>query len=376
MDRIVIVEDDPAILRGLSDNLRQEGYGVLPAADGDAGYRLICDERPDLVLLDLMLPGLSGYELCRRVRSEGLTTPVVMLSARGDESDRVLGLDTGADDYVSKPFSLGELLARIRAILRQRRDWRAEHALVDRDLQEAVDVQRQLLPRERPVVESLDYGGCCIPARHVGGDYFDYVELEPGVLGLLVVDVAGKGIPAALLMASLHGVFRTHAPRSGDRVSELAATLNAHMYAAGTLGRFATMLYVVVDPIRRRLVYVNAGHPPGILRQAGGHTVRLAEASVPLGLFPDSNYYAAELPLEPDEWVVLYTDGISEAANEQGEEFGDERLVQTIDGHRTSGPDGMCDAIVAAVRDHTAGRAAADDLTIVAAHMLAVGSSQ
>ena len=365
----MIVEDDPAILRGLTDNLRQEGYGVLPAADGDTGYRLICDAQPDLVLLDVMLPGLGGHELCRRMRSTGLTTPVVMLSARGDESDRVLGLDTGADDYVAKPFSLTELLARIRAILRQRRDWRAEHALVDRDLREAADVQRQLLPRVRPAVTSLDYGGCCIPARHVGGDYFDYLELEPGVLGLLVADVAGKGIPAALLVASLHGAFRTYAPMFGERVSELAATLNAHMCAAGALGRFATLLYMVVDPIRRRLVYVNAGHPPGILRQAGGRTVRLAQASVPLGLFPDSTYAAAEVPLEHGDWVVLFTDGISEAANESDEEFGDDRIEQTIGAHRTSGPDAMCQAILAAVRSHTFNRGAADDLTIVAAHV-------
>lgn len=369
MDRIVIVEDDPAILRGLSDNLRQEGYGVLPAADGETGYRLICDTRPDLVLLDLMLPGLSGYELCRKVRRAGLTTPVVMLSARGEESDRVLGLDTGADDYVTKPFSLTELLARIRAILRQRRDWRAEHMLVDRDLREAAGVQRQLLPRVRPAVAALDYGGCCIPARQVGGDYFDYVELGPGVLGLLVADVAGKGISAALLVASLHGAFRTHALHSNDRVAELAVTLNAHMCAAGELGRFATLLYVVIDTIQRRLVYVNAGNPAGILWRAGGRTVRLANASVPLGLFSDSPYSAAELRLEPGDWVVLFTDGISEATNADDEEFGDARVVQTIGAHRASGPDAMCDAIVAAVRAHTQGRAAADDLTIVAAHV-------
>ncbi|HEX7777923.1 MAG TPA: SpoIIE family protein phosphatase [Vicinamibacterales bacterium] len=369
MQRIVIVEDDPAILRGLSDNLRQEGYDVLPAEDGDAGYRLIRDAQPDLVLLDLMLPGPSGYELCRRVRSAGLTTPVVMLSARGDESDRVLGLDTGADDYVAKPFSLGELLARIRAILRQRRDLRAEHAIVDRDLRQAADVQRQLLPRVRPQVDSLAYGGCCIPARQVGGDYFDYVELEPGVLGLLVADVAGKGISAALLVAALHGVFRAHARGAGDDLSRLAATLNTQMCAAAELGRFATVLYVILDPIRQRLVYVNAGHPPGILRRADGRTVRLSKASAPLGLFGDSEYSATELRLEPGDWLVLFTDGVTEAADEDDVEFGDERVVQAIGVHQTSEPDAMCDAIVAAVRAHTVGRAAGDDLTIVAAHV-------
>ena len=119
MSRILVVEDDPAILRGLTDNLRFESYEVLTAADGETGYRLIQEKKPDLIILDLMLPKLSGYEVCRKVRGEGLTTPILMLTARGEEGDRVLGLDLGADDYVSKPFSVRELLARVRALLRR-----------------------------------------------------------------------------------------------------------------------------------------------------------------------------------------------------------------------------------------------------------------
>ena len=119
MTRILVVEDDPAILRGLADNLEFESHEVLTAGDGETGYRLIHEKKPDLVVLDLMLPKLSGYELCRKVRGEGNTTPILMLTARGEEADRVLGLDLGADDYVTKPFSVRELLARVRAILRR-----------------------------------------------------------------------------------------------------------------------------------------------------------------------------------------------------------------------------------------------------------------
>ena len=119
MTRVLIVEDDPAILRGLKDNLLIESYEVLTASDGEAGYRLVREQKPDLVILDLMLPGMSGYEVCRRLRQEGNPTPILMLSARGEEADRVLGLDLGADDYVTKPFSVRELLARVRAIVRR-----------------------------------------------------------------------------------------------------------------------------------------------------------------------------------------------------------------------------------------------------------------
>jgi len=117
--RVLIVEDDPAILRGLKDNLLVESYEVLTASDGEAGYRLIREQKPDLVILDLMLPGMSGYEVCRKLRQEGNPTPILMLTARGEEADRVLGLDLGADDYVTKPFSVRELLARVRAIVRR-----------------------------------------------------------------------------------------------------------------------------------------------------------------------------------------------------------------------------------------------------------------
>jgi DNA-binding response OmpR family regulator len=119
MARILIIEDDPAILRGLADNLACESHDVLTAADGESGYALARSRRPDLILLDLMLPRMSGYELCRRLRVENVATPIVMLTARGDEGDRVVGLDLGADDYITKPFSVRELLARVRAVLRR-----------------------------------------------------------------------------------------------------------------------------------------------------------------------------------------------------------------------------------------------------------------
>ena len=119
MSRVLIVEDDAAILRGLKDNLEAESYEVITAMDGQAGYRLIVEKEPDLVILDLMLPKLGGYEVCRKVRAEGIATPIIMLTARGEEADRVLGLDLGADDYVTKPFSIRELLARVRALLRR-----------------------------------------------------------------------------------------------------------------------------------------------------------------------------------------------------------------------------------------------------------------
>lgn len=119
MSVVLVIEDDPAILRGIADNLVFEKYDVLTASDGETGYRVARERRPDAVILDLMLPRMSGYEVCRKLRDEGATMPIIILTARGDEADRVLGLDIGADDYVTKPFGVRELLARLRAVLRR-----------------------------------------------------------------------------------------------------------------------------------------------------------------------------------------------------------------------------------------------------------------
>jgi DNA-binding response OmpR family regulator len=119
MSVVLVVEDDPAILRGLHDNLKFEGYDVLTATDGETGCKLAQEKKPELLILDVMLPKMSGYEVCRKLRAEGIQTPIMMLTARGEETDRVLGLDIGADDYVTKPFSVRELLARVRALLRR-----------------------------------------------------------------------------------------------------------------------------------------------------------------------------------------------------------------------------------------------------------------
>lgn len=119
MSRILIIEGELPLQRVLADNFTFESYEVLTAADGETGYQMVIEQRPDLVILDLMLPRLNGHDVCRRLRAEGIITPVLMLTARGEESDRIAGLDVGADDYVTKPFSVRELSARVRALLRR-----------------------------------------------------------------------------------------------------------------------------------------------------------------------------------------------------------------------------------------------------------------
>src|SRR5262245_1419025 len=193
MNRIVVIEDDHAILRGLADNLRMESYDVLTAADGERGYRLVREQQPDLVILDLMLPGMNGYDVCGQIRRHGLATPILMLTADDRESSRIQGFDAGADDYVAKPFSIRELLGRVQAILR-RSPTRPDLAN-QRELDEALRIQKGLMPAEIPQVAGLRIAAVWRPAHAVGGDYFDVLKLNPNGVAVCIADVCGKGMP-------------------------------------------------------------------------------------------------------------------------------------------------------------------------------------
>jgi sigma-B regulation protein RsbU (phosphoserine phosphatase) len=369
MSRILIVEDDPAILCGLRDNLKFESHEVLTAADGEAGYRAVRDDAPELVILDVMLPKLSGYDLCRRVRSEGFRAPILMLSARSQESDRVVGLDLGANDYVSKPFSLRELLARVRALLRHEREHRLDGAQLGRELEMAAKVQQALFPRVLPEVAGLDYAGVCQPARSVSGDYYDFLPLSAGKLGLLLADVCGKGMPAALLGASLHAMVRTNAAGAGDRCGELLAKASSLLFETTTAERFATVFYGVYDGPTRTLTYANAGHyPPVLLRQ--GAAIRLGSITPPAGMLPELHPRQECVQLLPEDWLLIFSDGIPEATNASGEEFGDDGLLDALGRRRGGTAAKVCEGIVDEVRDHLAGQRPQDDITLIAVKVL------
>ncbi len=369
MSRILIVEDDPAILCGLRDNLEFESHQVLTASDGEAGYRSLCDNQPDLVILDLMLPKLSGYDLCRRVRGEGFNAPILMLSARSQEGDRVLGLDLGANDYVSKPFSLRELLARVRALLRHEREHHLDEERLNSELKLAEKVQQELFPRVLPHAPGLDYAGICRPARGVSGDYYDFLPLGDGKLGLLLADVSGKGMSAALLGASLHAAVRANASAAGDRCGEVLAKANTLLYDTTAAERYATVFYGVYDPASRVLTYANAGHcPPMVLRQ--GTCIRLDSITPPAGILPVLPALQNSIELTQGDWLLIFSDGIPEAPDENGEEFGDDGLLGALGRLGGGTAAGVCEGIVNEVRNHVREQRQPDDITVIAVKVL------
>jgi phosphoserine phosphatase RsbU/P len=369
MSRILIVEDDPAILCGLKDNLEFESHQVLTAVDGEAGYRSVCEHAPDLVILDLMLPKLSGYDLCRRVRGEGFKSPILMLSARSQENDRVVGLDLGANDYVSKPFSLRELLARVRALLRHEREHHLDEARLGSELEMAAQVQQGLFPRVLPEIPGLDYAGICQPARGVSGDYYDFLALGNGKLGLLLADVSGKGMSAALLGASLHAAVRANALSAGARCGEVLAKASHLLFETTTAERFATVFYGVYEPVTGFLTYANAGHcPPMLVRD--GACIRLDSITPPAGMLPVLPALQHSVELVRGDWLLIFSDGIPEAASDSGEDFGESGLLDSLVRLGTGTAAEVCAGVVDEVRSHLREQRQPDDITLIAVKVL------
>jgi serine phosphatase RsbU (regulator of sigma subunit) len=265
------------------------------------------------------------------------------------------------------------ILASLKAALERQRQ--AERERMELELAMAEQVQRGLFPQKLPPVPGLDYFGICRPAAAVGGDYYDFVPLGPEKLGIAVGDISGKGLSAALLMASLQGSLRSSAsPSEGDE----ARTIDrVNRQLCGLIGpsRFATLFWGVYDWKRRELAYVNAGHnPPMLLRRASlsnGHSnghepaERLTVGGTVLGMFPEAAFRSGVVKLEPGDCVGLFSDGISEAPDGADVEFGERRLEGLLrEGASLSAAD-LCDRVFAEVQTYLRGRPNPDDLTIV-----------
>jgi len=196
MQQILIVEDDPALLRGLKDNFANAGYLVHTSEIGNEAYQMALDLKPDLIILDIMLPGMNGYEICRSLRREGVGVPIVMLTAKSEESDLVLGLGLGADDFVTKPFGIAELLARAEALLRR-------------------------TTGETGGGAEIRFGGFCLDpqAHELRTEADDVVELSPREYDLLLffANNPGRALSRDQIMNSVWGYGTNVTPRTIDR---------------------------------------------------------------------------------------------------------------------------------------------------------------
>jgi len=236
---------------------------------------------------------------------------------------------------------------------------------VERDLEVATQIQLSFLPSQTPKIPCYEFSDHYESAHHVGGDYFDYISLPDGRIAIALGDVAGKGIPAALLMARISSLARFHL-LTKPTAAEAVTGLNSEIASSGLGHRFITFLVAIVDPKLNEITITNAGHLPPLLSNSKGDIRELAKdvAGMPLGIVRDQEFQQAKIPFLHGEILTLFTDGVTEAMNSQNEIYGKTRLSQFL----SEGPhsaDAAIDGIVAEVDNFCEGRTQSDDMCLV-----------
>jgi sigma-B regulation protein RsbU (phosphoserine phosphatase) len=330
--RILVVDDEEGIRQQLSFVLEDEGYSVMAAGSGFGALANLEEQRFDAVITDLVLPDLDGMEVLRKIKEHYPSTLVVMITGHGSEEKAVEAMKSGADDYFPKPFDPEEMLmklAKAMEIQRLKEENQLFHQRLEMELDVARKIQRILLPQQIPSTEGLDVGIFSQPAKRVGGDYHDLIELPSGGLGIAIGDVSGKGMPAALLMANVQASLRRYS-ESAYSPKEIVYRVNNSLCPICQYieeHRFITLFYGVLNPENRTLTYSNAGHNyPLVFRGNRNLCEQLESTGLPCGIMEDVSYDEGQIELELDDIALFYTDGITEAMNSDEAVFGEERL--------------------------------------------------
>jgi sigma-B regulation protein RsbU (phosphoserine phosphatase) len=366
--RVLIADDQPDIRFALSLLLRGAGYEVGTADGPEAVVSAVAEKRADLVVMDLnytrcITSGGEGLNLIGRIRALDSALPILAMTAWGSIDLAVDAMRRGAADFVQKPWSTNTLLEKVRSLLDLRRAARQARSEEEAEVGAAVEIQRKLLSFEAPDSADCEISGMSRTLRFVGGDYCKVDQLGARRFGISIADVAGKGVPGAMLAASLRAAQK---PLLDEALppAAMCAAVNAAMAEITPVGKFISFFYGVLDFDARTLSYSNGGHNPPLLVRADAEVLSLAAGGAVLGYFPEWTYEQAEVPLQPGDRLVLFTDGILEAENGTYQEFGAERLARFARHCRHLSASVMQRTLLSMVSNHCEG-SFQDDATLV-----------
>jgi phosphoserine phosphatase RsbU/P len=372
---VLLVDDAPANIQVVNSILK-DAYRTRVATNGAKALELArATPAPDLILLDIVMPEMDGYEVCSRLKAapETRDIPVIFLTGKTETDDETKGFEVGAVDYIHKPFSPPIVKARVQThlVLRGIREQLAQQLQTIRsELETARKIQLSILPSEVPKIVGLDVAARYVPMTAVAGDFYDFIMVDEKRLGILVADVSGHGMPAALISSMLKIALAAQSAQARDPAAVLSGLNQA--LCGKFQGHYVTAAYALVDMEKRTIRYAGAGHPPLILRdRLAGTTSEITENGLFLGFFPKATYSAVEMPFCEGDWGVLYTDGVLEATDPSGQQFGADRLKLFLESNRNLGVDQFVDGLLDELSrwsDHASGREPEDDITILAIH--------
>jgi len=366
--RILIVDDVPANVDVLVQALRGE-YQLSVAIDGTAALRSAEKSLPDLVLLDIVMPGIDGYEVCRRLRASPRTReiPVMFLSSLEEVQDKTKGFEVGGNDYLVKPFAILEVKARVRSLLRAKAYVDGVKEKIAHELRIACEIQMGILPPDVSAVTvgtGLEAHAILHPAQEVGGDLYEVLLMPDGNLLAVMGDVSGKGIPAALFMAVTMTLVRAMAPDS-RRPEEILRRVNDALAAHNPHTMFVTLQCAIYDVRTGQLDYASAGHPPAVLIREGKAQFLPLKPGMMAGIMVGLSAPGQSVQLQPGDLVVFYTDGVTEAFDAAGNLYGESRLLDELAGQSGHAAAETTDALLRSVRAHAGGQTQSDDIAVL-----------
>jgi serine phosphatase RsbU (regulator of sigma subunit) len=369
--QILVVDDSSANLRLLEQTLGERGYIVRTVASGARGLESAKAAQPNLILLDIRMPSMDGFEVCRLLKEDERTRsiPVIFISALDDLEDKVRAFHAGGVDYVTKPFQVEEVLARTETHIELRRlQDRLEETnrRLARELSLAARVQASFLPRQMPQVEGWELAATLKPARETSGDFYDVIRLADGKYGVLIADVVDKGMPAALLMALSWSLIWTYATEHTRSPSAVFDAVNRSLILHLEGQQFLTAFLAVLDPAAGRFVFVNAGHPPPLVIGGQGQARRLDRTGPPLGLDAAAVWPSVEGQLEEGETLMLYTDGVTDAEAGSGEFYGQDRLLASARNGAEVSAEKTCAEVLSDIEAFVGGAPQIDDIAVMA----------
>lgn len=358
MIRALIVDDEAPARDRLRRLLSSADIEIVgEAEDGLEAVSRIDALAPDLVFLDIQMPALSGLEVAARLQAP---RPRIVFCTAYDRF-AVDAFELHAVDYLLKPVNSDRLARTVERIAAQI----TEQQRTARERNEAVRTQMRLMPDAAPGESGLDCAGACVPAEGVGGDYYDFLPLGSGRLGLALGDVSGKGMYAGLLAAALQARLQAITARGGESPGGVLSELNRLTVGTIEANRFATVFFGAFDPAASTLTYANAGHPPAVVLSGEGG-VRMLDATGPvIGWSADAAFEQHSAALAPGDLLAVYSDGLSEATAPDGRELGVDGLVAILRRHAARPAREIVDAALADIRAFSAGADAADDRTLV-----------
>jgi sigma-B regulation protein RsbU (phosphoserine phosphatase) len=377
LEDILIVDDNPANLRLLSQMLSEQGYQIRAVRSGERALKSIHATIPGLVLLDIRMGDMDGYQVCKQLKANPKTAdvPVIFISALQEIKDKVEGFAVGGVDYVTKPFQFEEVLARVEthlALRRYQKRLQETNRRLAQELELAGDLQASFLPTSLPEVPGYELALELRPARETSGDFYDFFPLPEGRFGLVVADVVDKGAAAALLMALCRTLIRSHAQEYPQNPELVLSHTNARMLSDTDASRFVTVFFCVITPGEGVIHYCNAGHnPPILIHQANpDQSIQLEKTGVPLGILQNQEWDCATVQLEQNDVMLIYTDGITEASNPDGEMFGMDRLTQILRSNLDEKASDIKDAVITSVDRHLDEPSHKDDMAVVVARRI------